>query len=46
VSAFAREEDRTRSMLGGLQAHIVKPYNVSQLVKSALSLLSKASSRQ
>jgi CheY-like chemotaxis protein len=41
VSAFAREEDRVRSILHGYQAHIIKPYLVSHIVKTALSLLEK-----
>jgi CheY-like chemotaxis protein len=39
VSAFARDEDRARSMADGYQAHIIKPYHVAQIVKTAATLL-------
>jgi PAS domain S-box-containing protein len=39
VSAFAREEDRVRSLLSGYQAHIVKPYRVNHIVGSVVTLL-------
>ena len=32
VTAYARDEDRARALLAGYQAHIVKPYQVGQLV--------------
>jgi len=39
VTAFARDEDRTRSHLHGYQAHLVKPYHPSQLVLALRTLL-------
>jgi PAS domain S-box-containing protein len=39
VTAFAREEDRTRSHLHGYQAHLVKPYHAGQLVSTLRNLL-------
>jgi signal transduction histidine kinase len=32
VTAFARDEDRTRALRAGFQAHLSKPYRVAQLV--------------
>lgn len=32
LTAYAREEDRARALLAGYQAHLVKPYQVGQLV--------------
>ena len=32
VTAYARDEDRARALLAGYQAHIVKPYQVGQLL--------------
>jgi PAS domain S-box-containing protein len=32
ITAYARDEDRARALLAGYQAHLVKPYQVSQLV--------------
>ena len=32
ITAYARDEDRARALLAGYQAHIVKPYQVGQLV--------------
>jgi CheY-like chemotaxis protein len=32
VTAYARDEDRTRALVAGYQAHIVKPYQIGQLV--------------
>jgi PAS domain S-box-containing protein len=33
ITAYAREEDRTRALRAGFQAHLVKPYQASQLIK-------------
>jgi PAS domain S-box-containing protein len=41
VTAFARDEDRTRSHLHGYQAHLVKPYHASQLVSTLRNLLTR-----
>jgi CheY-like chemotaxis protein len=43
VSAFARDEDRVRSTGNGYQAHIIKPYHVTQIVRTAANLLAKSS---
>jgi PAS domain S-box-containing protein len=32
ITAYARDEDRSRALLAGYQAHLVKPYHVGQLV--------------
>jgi len=32
ITAYARDEDRTRALLAGYQAHLVKPYQIGQLV--------------
>jgi signal transduction histidine kinase len=32
VTAYAREEDRERSLAAGFQAHVTKPYQVAQLI--------------
>jgi PAS domain S-box-containing protein len=32
ITAYARDEDRERALQAGYQAHLVKPYQVSQLV--------------
>jgi CheY-like chemotaxis protein len=32
VTAYARDQDRERTLAAGFQAHIAKPYQVSQLV--------------
>ena len=39
ITAYARDEDRTRALLAGYQAHIVKPYQVGQLVAMVNELL-------
>jgi PAS domain S-box-containing protein len=33
VTAYARDEDRARALRAGFQAHLVKPYQASQLIK-------------
>jgi len=32
ITAYARDEDKARALLAGYQAHLVKPYQVGQLV--------------
>ena len=32
ITAYARDEDRARALLAGYQAHLVKPYQIGQLV--------------
>jgi len=39
ITAYARDEDRTRALLAGYQAHIAKPYQVGQLVAMVNELL-------
>jgi PAS domain S-box-containing protein len=41
ITAFARDEDRSRSRSVGYQAHISKPYRVTEVVSTAASLLAK-----
>jgi signal transduction histidine kinase/CheY-like chemotaxis protein len=38
ITAYAREEDRLRALRAGFQAHVVKPYQVSHLLKTLDSL--------
>jgi PAS domain S-box-containing protein len=38
ITAYAREEDRLRALRAGFQAHVVKPYQVSQLLKTLQSV--------
>jgi CheY-like chemotaxis protein len=42
LTAFAREQDRVRSTVHGYQAHLTKPYQVSQLIAAVRSLLAEA----
>jgi CheY-like chemotaxis protein len=44
VTAFARKEDRERSLCAGFQAHVTKPYEVQQLVAILRDLTSRSSS--
>ena len=39
ITAYARDEDRARALLAGYQAHIVKPYQVGQLLAMINELL-------
>jgi CheY-like chemotaxis protein len=39
ITAYARDEDRARALLAGYQAHLVKPYQVGQLVEIIGDLL-------
>jgi CheY-like chemotaxis protein len=32
LTAFARAEDRKRALLAGYQAHLAKPFDISELV--------------
>ena len=34
ITAYARDEDRLRALRAGFQAHVVKPYQVSHLLKT------------
>ena len=38
LTAFARAEDRKRSLLAGYQAHLAKPFDVAELVLVAADL--------
>lgn len=39
LTAFARSEDRKRSLLAGYQAHLSKPFDVGELILSLASLV-------
>ena len=39
LSAFARPEDRSRSLLAGFQLHLPKPIEINELLASVLSLI-------
>ncbi len=41
ITAYARDEDRARALLAGYQAHIVKPYQVGQLLAMINELLER-----
>ena len=41
LTAFARSEDRKRSLLAGYQAHIAKPFDVSELVLLVANLVGR-----
>ena len=41
LTAFARSEDRKRSLLAGYQAHIAKPFDVGELVLLVANLVSR-----
>ena len=45
LTAYAREEDRTRALLTGFHAHVAKPVNPAELVAVVASLTSLASGR-
>ena len=38
VTGYARDEDRTRALDAGFEAHVSKPYDVDQLVKTIAAL--------
>jgi CheY-like chemotaxis protein len=42
LTAFARSEDRTRSMIAGYQVHVSKPIEPHELVATVGSLASRA----
>ena len=41
LTAFARAEDRKRSLLAGFQAHLAKPFDVSELVLMVAGLIGR-----
>ena len=41
LTAFARAEDRKRSLLAGYQAHLAKPFDVAELILSVASLVGR-----
>ncbi len=41
LTAFARAEDRKRSLLAGYQAHVAKPFDVAELILMAADLVSR-----
>jgi CheY-like chemotaxis protein len=42
LTAYAREEDRRRTMSAGFQAHIAKPFEARELLTAAADLISKS----
>ncbi len=44
LTAFARAEDRKRSLLAGYQAHLAKPFDVAELILVVADLVSAARS--
>ena len=42
LTAYARPEDRTRSLMSGYQAHLAKPVDLNELVATVVSLSGKA----
>ena len=45
LTAYARDEDRTRALLSGFHAHVAKPVNPAELVAVVASLASLSSGR-
>ncbi|MDQ3804351.1 MAG: ATP-binding protein, partial [Acidobacteriota bacterium] len=45
LTAYARDEDRTRALLAGFHAHVAKPVNPAELVAVVASLAALASGR-
>ncbi|MBY0307364.1 MAG: response regulator, partial [Phycisphaerales bacterium] len=41
LTAFARGEDRTRSLLAGFQAHLTKPVDAAELIATIAALSRK-----
>jgi CheY-like chemotaxis protein len=41
LTAFARSEDRKRSLLAGYQAHLSKPFDVGELILSIANLIGR-----
>jgi CheY-like chemotaxis protein len=41
LTAFARAEDRKRSLLAGFQAHLAKPFDVGELVLLVADLVGR-----
>ncbi len=41
LTAFAREKDRKRSLLAGYQAHLAKPFDVTELMLVVAGLLGR-----
>lgn len=41
LTAFARAEDRKKSLLAGYQAHLAKPFDVAELILTAAGLLGR-----
>jgi hypothetical protein len=46
LTAFARAEDRARSLLAGYQAHLQKPLEAAELVATLASLLHRSDSAE
>jgi hypothetical protein len=41
LTAFARAEDRKKSLLAGYQAHLAKPFDMAELILTAAGLLGR-----
>ena len=41
LTAFARAEDRKRSLLAGYQAHLAKPFDVAELILLVADLVER-----
>lgn len=46
VTAFARSEDRARTLSAGYQMHIAKPFDTTQLVEAVAALVRSADSKR
>ena len=42
LTAFARAEDRKRSLIAGYQAHLAKPFDVGELILVIADLVGRA----
>jgi CheY-like chemotaxis protein len=41
LTAFARAEDRKRSLLAGYQAHLAKPFDIAELILLVADLVGR-----
>jgi CheY-like chemotaxis protein len=41
LTAFARAEDRKRSLLAGYQAHLAKPFDIAELILLVANLVGR-----
>ena len=42
LTAFARAEDRKRSLVAGFQAHLAKPFDVAELILLVADLVGRS----